>query len=145
MVFDTAAGELSPAVFKTEVQPYLTHLAQKFPGKLGYYSKGTTSAHVGELRQMTSFAGFGLDHRFELSEELKRQGTGFLQGNFDQALLFCSPEEFESRLDQYLKPLSLLTPEQRRFWVCGLGHGVLPGTPEVNVARFVQKIREVFR
>lgn len=144
MVFDTAAGELSPGMFKSDVQNYVIQLAKKFPGKLGYYSKGTTPSHLDELRQITAFAGYGVDHRFEISEELKRHAHGFLQGNFDQALLFCAPAEFDRRFDQYVQPLKLLSPEQRRFWVSGLGHGVLPETPEANVKRFVQRIREAF-
>lgn len=145
MLFDTAAGELSPAVFQSDVEPYLKRLADRFRGRLGYYSKGTTPAHLVTLRQNTSFAGFGVDHRFSLDEELKSQPRGFLQGNFDQALLFCKPSEFQKRLDQYLKPVRLLTPEQRRWWVCGLGHGVLPQTPEENVRHFVKYVREVFQ
>lgn len=144
MMFDTAAGELSPGQFKREVEGYLVHLASKFPGKLGYYSKGTTAAHVKDLRSNTNFAGFGLDHRFSLSEQLLSQSHGFLQGNFDQTLLFCEPKDFLKELDQYLKPFLILTPEQRRSWVCGLGHGVLPATPEENVRQFVRHIREVF-
>jgi uroporphyrinogen decarboxylase len=145
MLFDTAAGEVSPALFKSDIQPYLVGLAERFPGRLGYYSKGTTPAHIHELRQKTVFAGYGIDHRFDLGHELLHHVHGFLQGNFDQALLFCESHEFERRLDQYLEPLILLTPEQRRFWVSGLGHGVLPATPEVHVKRFVHRIREVFR
>ena len=144
MVFDTAAGELSPAHFINSVQPYLLRLAQRFPGKLGYYSKGTTHAHLQEIRRHTQFAGFGVDHRFAMADELKSTAHGFLQGNFDQALLFCAPKEFQMRLDEYLKPLRVLTPEQRRHWVCGLGHGVLPATPEDNVRHFVRFVREVF-
>lgn len=145
MLFDTAAGELSPMMFKQEVQKYIAHFADKFPGKLGYYSKGTTPYHLTDLRQNPNFVGFGVDHRFDLPEELKRQPHGFLQGNFDQSLLFCSPSEFQSRLDDYLKPFQLLSREQRRNWVCGLGHGVLPATPEENVRQFVRHIREVFK
>ena len=144
MMFDTAAGELSPGLFKGEVQRYLTHLAGLFPGRLGYYSKGTTPAHLTELRQNTAFAGFGVDHRFDLPLVLRAQPHGFVQGNFDQTLLFCNPREFRTRLDEYLKPFQILTPEQRRAWVCGLGHGVLPATPEENVRQFVRHIREVF-
>jgi uroporphyrinogen decarboxylase len=144
MIFDTAAGELSPAVFHSEVQPHLTRLAQKYSGRLGYYSKGTSAAHIEELRQHTHWAGFGLDHRVDLTRELLVQPHGFLQGNFDQTLLFCKPDEFRHRLDQYLKPFQILTPEQRRAWVSGLGHGVLPETPEENVRHFVRHVREVF-
>ena len=145
MLFDTAAGELSPLVFKTEIAPHLEIFAREFPGRLGYYSKGTTNAHLTELRQNVDFAGFGLDHRFDLPAELKSQPFGFTQGNFDQTLLFETPERFERRLDDYLRPYQILSREQRRHWVCGLGHGVLPQTPEENVRRFVKRVREVFR
>lgn len=143
MMFDTAAGELSPAVFRQEIEPHIRKLASKFPGKIGYYSKGTTPWHIEGLRTQTYFAGFGVDHRFELSDMLKTHAHGFLQGNFDQALLFCSPDEFDERLTAYLEPFRRLTPDQRRHWVSGLGHGVLPQTPEENVRRFVRRVREV--
>jgi uroporphyrinogen decarboxylase len=144
MLFDTAAGELSPTLFNANIVPHLRTLAETYPGKLGYYSKGTTAAHLVSLRTCTAFAGFGVDHRFELRDELLGQRRGFLQGNFDQALLFSAPEEFEVRLDEYLEPLLRLTRDQRRHWVSGLGHGVLPNTPEDNVRRFVKRIREAF-
>lgn len=144
MVFDTAAGELSPTFFRRDVKDQLVRLARRFPGRLGYYSKGTTPDHLVDIRRVTEFAGFGVDHRFDLARELEGQASGFLQGNFDQAELFCRPSEFERRLEDYLKPLLALSREQRRHWVCGLGHGVLPETPEENVRRFVCRVREVF-
>lgn len=144
MLFDTAAGELSPMIFKQEVQSYLKRLAARYPRQLGYYSKGTTADHLTDLQKDLNFAGYGVDHRFQLTERLKSRTHGFLQGNFDQALLFCAPAEFKRRLDEYLKPFLDLSPEQRRGWVCGLGHGVLPQTPEANVREFVRHVREVF-
>lgn len=144
MIFDTAAGELSPLLFTQNLEPHLRRLADRFAGKLGYYSKGTTAAHLRSIKTCLSFAGFGVDHRFDIAEELKEHRYGFLQGNFDQALLFSTPQDFEKQLDLYLTELRLLTPEQRRHWVCGLGHGVLPNTPEENVRRFVRRVREVF-
>ncbi len=144
MMFDTAAGELSPAVFHDHLEPHILAFARKFPGKIGYYSKGTTPWHIQSLREKPVFAGFGVDHRFEIADVLKETKHGFLQGNFDQGLLFCDGEEFESRLMRYLEPIQRLTPSQRRYWVCGLGHGVLPQTPEENVKNFVKRVREVF-
>jgi uroporphyrinogen decarboxylase len=144
MVFDTAAGELGPGLFTQHLAPHLRSLAQTFPGKLGYYSKGTVPAHLTAVRGCVAFAGFGVDHRFDIKQELLGQRHGFLQGNFDQALLFSQAEDFEKHLIGFLEPLRLLTPEQRRHWVCGLGHGVLPQTPEDNVRNFVKRVREVF-
>jgi uroporphyrinogen decarboxylase len=37
-----------------------------------------------------------------------------------------------------------LDPQQRRGWICGLGHGVLPGTPEAAVRTFVTSVRKAF-
>ncbi|MGZ3721778.1 MAG: uroporphyrinogen decarboxylase family protein [Bdellovibrionales bacterium] len=144
MLFDTAAGELSPLIFQELVQGHILQLAHKFPGKLGYYSKGTVPAHIARLRQDTAFAGFGIDHRWDLPAELIDNANGFLQGNFDQALLFLPEDDFRKQMDLYLNTFSRLTPLQRRHWVSGLGHGVLPATPEKNVRNFVKHVREVF-
>jgi uroporphyrinogen decarboxylase len=37
-----------------------------------------------------------------------------------------------------------LPAQQRRGWICGLGHGVLQKTPETHVRRFVSLQREIF-
>ncbi len=112
-----------------------------FPGKLGYYSKGTTPDHY-EAVTDERWAGMGYDHRFNISKVLGRTRTGFVQGNFDQALLFSDPGKFKNVLSEYLSEIKDLSPEQRRGWVCGLGHGVLPKTPEENVRSFVRIVRE---
>ena len=51
-------------------------------------------------------------------------------------------EWLEMTLTEGAKPK--LTPAERTGWVCGLGHGVLPRTPEENVRTFVKTVREVF-
>jgi uroporphyrinogen decarboxylase len=146
MVFDTAAGELSPGVYRDVVQPAVERLARAFPGRLGYYSKGTQPAHfVDPLWREGLFAGRGIDHRWDLASELRARKTGFIQGNFDEGLLFTPPAEFESRVRRWLEPIAGLSKEERAGWVCGLGHGVLPKTPEENVRSFVRLVREVLR
>lgn len=145
MIFDTAAGELSPALYTQYIVPELKKLADAYPNKLGYYSKGTTADHyTSEAFINLRWLGRGLDHRFDLPEVLKKKSGGFLQGNFDQSLLHLDSAEFEKTLHNYLKPFKNLTPEQRKGWVCGLGHGVLPKTPERNVKRFVEIVRGTF-
>lgn len=144
MVFDTAAGETAATFFRHEIETHLTHLATAFPTRVGYYSKGTLPEHVERLWAEGAFAGFGVDHRWELPRLFQEVPRGFLQGNFDQALLFAERDEFKKILNQYLSQFEELSPEQRAGWVCGLGHGVLPGTPEANVRYFVARVREVF-
>lgn len=142
MVLDTAAGEVSPHIFQTWLQPSLAKLAQEFPNKLGYYSKGTQPVFFNEEFKNLPWAGQGFDHRCSLVDSFKLQNKGFVQGNFDQSLLFLDDSTFKSELDAFLKPLESLSLEERAGWVCGLGHGVLPKTPEKNVKLFVNTVRE---
>lgn len=144
MLFDTAAGELATHDFTRIVQPALFELAKKFPNKLGYYSKNTLPDHLGAFWQNRDFAGIGYDHRWQLRSCFEK-GQGFVQGNFDQAYLFLPKEEFEVCLLNYLLPFQVLSEEERAGWVCGLGHGVLPNTPEANVKSFVRIVREIFQ
>jgi uroporphyrinogen decarboxylase len=145
MVLDTAAGELSPAMLTEQVDSTIGKLARKFPGQLGYYAKGIQPSHLSHalFRERGILGGLGLDHRWDMSSALKSQPLGFLQGNFDQSLLFLSPKDFETRAREYLAPIRKLSLEERAGWVSGLGHGVLQHTPQENVRRMVQLIREV--
>lgn len=143
MVLDTSTGDLSPLDFKTYVVPLLKTLSEKFPGKLGYYSKNTNWEHVRAVFKDTTFSGVGVDHRWTLPDVLK-EAPGFVQGNFDQQLLFLPTTDYKKALEAWITPLSALTPEQRAGWICGLGHGILPQTPEEHVRHFVKYVREVF-
>lgn len=144
MIFDTAAGEVSPGVFKEHIAPALERLCKAFPGRVGYYSKGTQAVFLeGEFSRLP-WAGFGVDHRWDLAAVLKSSKSGFVQGNFDQGLLHLDAAGFDAELEKWLAPLKALSPQERAGWVCGLGHGVLPATPERNVRRFVDRVREVF-
>jgi len=143
MIFDTAAGELAPDIFETEVVPQLEALSTQNGSRIGYYSKGTQPAHLRHgLFTAGGFAGIGVDHRWDFREALHHCSSGFVQGNFDQALLLCDRDGLKRRLLRYLEPL---VNHSRDGWVCGLGHGVLPGTPEDNVRLFVETVRETFQ
>jgi uroporphyrinogen decarboxylase len=143
MVFDTAAGQLPPDVFAAEVLPQLEILTQKFPSKLGYYSKGTRAAHLGHaLFTEGGWAGIAVDQDWDLRDAFNLFPRGFIQGNFDPALLLCERAELKQRLHRFLDPL---LEYNRTGWVCGLGHGVLPTTPEENVRLFVNTVREVLQ
>ena len=143
MIFDTAAGELSPAIFTAEVMPQLQALTAKDASRIGYYSKGTQAAHLRHpLFVDGGLAGVGVDSRWDMSEAFDLFPHGFVQGNFDQALLLCGTNDLKQHLDRYLRPLA---NQARPGWICGLGHGVLPGTPEDNVRLFVDTVREVIQ
>lgn len=144
MIFDTAAGELSADLFREKVEPQLLRLSQNASGHLGYYSKGTSIDHLQGLYQKSKFSGYGYDHRFSLPQIFRSKPPGFIQGNFDQALLFLETSEFRRQLHHYLCTIKDLDPTIRKNWVCGLGHGVLPKTPEAHVKEYVETVRKVF-
>jgi len=146
MILDTAAGKLAPGWFHREITGDLATIFAAFPGRIGYYARGTQPAHLRDPRFGPGpLAGIGIDWRWDLREAFEiGDGVGFVQGNFDQSLLFLPPEEFQKQLQLYLGPIIHLTALERRGWVCGLGHGVLPHTPEENVRTFVRSVREVF-
>jgi len=143
MIFDTAAGELSPQLFQSEVVPQLRELTASNRSRIGYYSKGTQPAHLRHpLFTAGELAGVGVDHGWDIREAFDVSKHGFVQGNFDQALLHATRDEFKKYLSDYLAPL---VGHDWPGWVCGLGHGVLPGTPEDNVRLFVDMVRETFQ
>jgi uroporphyrinogen decarboxylase len=144
MVLDTASGELSSYQFEKYIKPQIKDLVSEFQGKVAYYGKGTVARHYETLNDC-GFAGFGFDHRWNFAHLPANLKQGFFQGNFDQTLLFTDPKDFKNVLLDYLKPLQEMSIEDRAGWVCGLGHGILPKTPEENVRTFVQTVREVFR
>lgn len=143
MVLDTSAGDLSPNLYQRLVAPKIKDLVHSFPGRLGYYTKNTNHEHIEEFYKLKGLAGLGVDHRWDLTKVLA-QSPGLVQGNFDQQLLFLSPEEFKKEFHLWIEPYKKMSAEQRKGWVCGLGHGILPQTPEENVRSFVKMVREVF-
>jgi uroporphyrinogen decarboxylase len=146
MIFDTAAGALSPDQFRQAIVPDLARLASAFPQRVGYYAKSITPAHFDATFSALAWAGVGFDHHWSLPQVLRDRPTpGFVQGNFDQEMLKRPTAEFSTALDAFLAPLAALTPEERRGWICGLGHGVLPATPEEHVRQFVRTVRETIR
>ncbi|MBK7251093.1 MAG: uroporphyrinogen decarboxylase [Gammaproteobacteria bacterium] len=149
-LLDTCAGEVSPRVFGTQVVPALERLLTACHGlgleqPLLYYSRGTSPAHWDQLGGL-GFAGLGIDWRHRLSDVLPRYGTDWaIQGNFDPHLLLeQDPAILEPRLHEFFADAAALPGALRRGWICGLGHGVLPGTPERNVRRFLALQKEYF-
>ena len=144
MVLDTAAGDLPPAYFDREIAGDLARLASARPRRVGYYAKASHPALFTSAFTRAPWAGVGVDSRWDLASVLLRRPVpGFVQGNFDPAWLFLPRAELAAALDDYLKPIAALDPQQRAGWICGLGHGVLPGTPQDSVRLFVETVRKV--
>ncbi len=148
-VLDTCAGEFASDDYVAYVQKALRPVVESFraqvPGTpVVYYSKGTSWNHWDALTDLP-FAGLGVDWRTDLAEVLSRYGSRWaIQGNVDPHWLFLESGELEGRLRRVFESVLRLPAESRRGWICGLGHGVLPKTPEANVRLFLKLQKEMF-
>lgn len=148
-VLDTCAGEFEPAVFRANVVPYLKTVFERFKSKcpnspIFYYSKGTGPDHWDALRELP-IAGIGIDWNHNIAQVLSKWSEHWaIQGNIDPHGLFLEPRELEKRLRKVFQEVKELPLKARRGWICGLGHGVLPKTPEENVRLFLAIQKEMF-
>jgi uroporphyrinogen decarboxylase len=87
----------------------------------------------------------GIDWNHEIAQVLTDWGSTYaIQGNIDPSWLFLEPAELERRLRKIFLEVKALPSEARKGWICGLGHGVLPKTPESNVRLFLSLQKEIF-
>lgn len=145
MMFDTAAGMLDPNNFRRYVAEPIAELTKTFPNQIGYYAKNSTEEHIRQIHKIPDLVGFGVDHRFSIPNVLHEfGGKGFIQGNFDQELLFADPVTLKHKIKEYLLPIKDMDPNDRVGWVAGLGHGVLQFTPEASIHSLIEETRKVF-
>jgi uroporphyrinogen decarboxylase len=149
-ILDTCAGELSPEGFAQHIVPSLRELLAQFQalcpdGKVLYYSKGTDARYWEKLVDLP-IAGIGIDWKTPIAAALERFGDRWaIQGNFDPNALLLPEPEFLKAAEAFFAPVQALPSKLRRGWVCGLGHGVTPPTPEKHVHLFLQMQKELFK
>jgi uroporphyrinogen decarboxylase len=148
-VLDTCAGEVPVAEYRDRVVPALAALLERYHRlcpevPVTYYSKKTGPEHWRALEGLP-IAALGIDWLQDLPTVLDTWGERYaIQGNVDPDWLFLEPAELEGRLRALFARVRSLPERKRRGWVCGLGHGVLPGTPESNVRLFLALQKEIF-
>jgi uroporphyrinogen decarboxylase len=80
----------------------------------------------------------GLDWRVPLDEGWRRLGDVAVMGNFDQTLLFTTPDIIRREAAKILERAG-----GRPGHVFNLGHGILPETPVENVVALVEAVHEL--
>ncbi|MBI2712270.1 MAG: uroporphyrinogen decarboxylase [Bdellovibrio sp.] len=149
-VLDTCAGELDPQTYQSHVIPPLRELFKNYSLRcpevpLVYYGKTCGPDHWKSLTELP-IAGLGIDWRHDLAQVLSEWGDRWaIQGNIDPTWLFLEPAELTKRLTQVFETVKALPVASRQGWICGLGHGVLPKTPESNVRLFIELQRKFFQ
>lgn len=148
-VFDTCAGDVPHGVYQDIIVPQLARLLQLFKDRCPatpviYYAKATGPQHWELLRDLPIDC-LGIDWHHDLREVLDAFGDRWaIQGNVDPQWLCLSENELRPRLESWFSQLATIPQRKRRGWVCGLGHGILPTTPEANVRLFLRLRDEVF-
>ncbi|MEH1805572.1 uroporphyrinogen decarboxylase [Nostoc sp.] len=140
-MFDSWAGQLSPQDYDTFALPYQQRVFQQVKqthpdtplillvsGSAGVLERmGQSGADIVSVDWAVDMA----DARARLGKQMK------VQGNLDPGVLFGSK--------QFIRDRILDTVRKAGNWghILNLGHGVLPETPEENVAFFFENAKEL--
>ncbi|MEN9951577.1 MAG: uroporphyrinogen decarboxylase [Bacteroidota bacterium] len=136
-VFDSWAGSLSPADFKTYAQPYLFQIATalKPHAPVILFPKGSWYA----LEDITGSDASGVGIDWCISPQMARQLTRnsiTIQGNFDPAMLLAPVAEIKKSVTNMINAFST----QR--YIANLGHGITPNVPVDHARAFVDAVKE---
>ena len=136
-VFDSWAGALSPADFKTFAQPYLIQIADALKDDVPVilFPKGSWYA-LKELSE-SSASGIGID--WCIAPEFARQLTCnkiVLQGNFDPAKLLAPIPEIKKAVKEMIDAFG------PQLYIANLGHGITPNIPVDHARAFVDAVKE---
>ncbi|KKY26179.1 putative uroporphyrinogen decarboxylase [Diplodia seriata] len=131
-VFDSWAGELSPATFKVFSLPYLNHIADNLPKRLKelgqeavpmtVFAKGAWYA-LEDLCD-TNYNVIGLDWLHDPAETYKiSQAKGkVVQGNADPGVLYGSRQAITATVEEMVRGFG----GGKQGWIANLGHGITP-------------------
>ena len=138
MVFDSWVGQLTRRDYRRHVLPATHRLFVELAdaGRPTIYF-GTGTMHLLELLKQAGPEALGLDAVTPLAWARERLGATPVQGNLDPAYLFAPRDRLLAEVDAILEENM-----GRPGHVFNLGHGILPGTPEANVAGVVERVHE---
>lgn len=140
-LFDSWAGELSPQDFETFALPYQQRVVQQVKQThpdtpVILYISG--SAGILERMGRSGVDFISVDWTVDMADARQRLGSQMkVQGNVDPGVLFGSPAFIRDRIFDTVRKAG------DRGHILNLGHGVLPGTPEENVACFFETAKQV--
>ena len=136
-VFDSWAGALSPADFKTYAQPYLLQITQalKEHAPVILFAKGSWYA----LHDLSTSGASALGLDWCVDPKTARQLTNnaiTLQGNFDPAKLLAPISEIRKSVKEMLDGFGT------HRYIANLGHGITPNVPVDHAKAFVDAVKE---
>jgi len=135
-VFDSWAGSLSPADFKTFAQLYLLQIAAALKGHAPVilFPKGTW--HALKDLSTSGAAGIGIDWCIDPAEARMMAGDNIcLQGNFDPARLLAPVDDIQRSVHQMIDGFGT------QKYIANLGHGITPNVPVEHAKAFVEAVK----
>ncbi|XP_010921115.1 uroporphyrinogen decarboxylase [Elaeis guineensis] len=135
-IFDSWATELSPVDFEEFSLPYLKQIVDSVKEThpdlpLILYASG--SGGLLERVPLTGVDVVSLDWTVDMAEGRRRLGYDVaVQGNVDPGVLFGSKEFITKRIHDTVRKAGSYKH------ILNLGHGIVVGTPEENVAHFFE-------
>ena len=145
MLFDTWAGLLSPADYRTFGLPYVRRVFERVAAAAAdrdvprIYYAGDAAGWLADCRD-TRATVIGLDWRLDLGQARAALGPDLaVQGNLDPAILLGPPAFIRERARDVLEAAG---PVGHVF---NLGHGILPETPPEHAAALVAAVAELSR
>jgi uroporphyrinogen decarboxylase len=127
-IFDSWAGELSPASFRIFALPYLRHIASALPNRLVELKQARVPMIVfakGAWYALDELCGLGfdvvsLDWLQDPAEAMKiARGRVTLQGNADPGILYGTKEAITTTVEKMVMGFG----GGKKGWIANLGHG----------------------
>ncbi len=140
-LFDSWAGQLSPADYERYVLQYNVEIVERVKAEVEvpviYF--GTSMNGMLPLVKRIPADVFGVDFRIPIDEAWDILGPTrvAVQGNLDPIALFAPWEVLQRQVDDVLERAS-----GRPGHIFNLGHGIVPATPVDNVRRLCEYIHE---
>ena len=137
-LFDTWGGLLSREDYRAFAVPALNRAAaaiRKSGKPVILFIKG--GMHLLDVLREVEVDGISLDWRTSFTEARAALPGKVLQGQLDPVLLFAGEEVVRAKTRALLAELDAIGS---RGCIVNLGHGILPGTPEANVAALCAEV-----
>jgi len=146
-VFDSWAGELSPASYKQFSHPYLVYIADNLPKRLKeikqnpvpmtVFAKGAWYA-LADLCE-TNYNVIGLDwlHGPAQAYKTARAKGKTVQGNADPGVLYGSRES----ITQVVEEMTQGFGGGKQGWIANLGHGITPFVNPGDLRWYFEEIK----
>ncbi|KAF7128211.1 hypothetical protein CNMCM5793_002753 [Aspergillus hiratsukae] len=147
-VFDSWAGEMSPAAFKTFSLPYLRYISTNLPKRLDemglervpmtVFAKGAWYA-LEDLCE-SGYNVVGLDWLHDPAEAMHiAKGRVTIQGNADPGILYGSREAITEAVEVMVKGFQ----GGKQGWIANLGHGITPFVKPDDLKFFFEEIHRL--